>query len=258
MKPGGTQGVDTATGMIRLQRYLAECGVASRRQSETLISQGRVKVNGQAAQLGANVDPQQDQVTLDGRPVGRGGKVYILLNKPRGVITSARDTHQRKTVIDCLNGLDARVFPVGRLDMDVEGALLLTNDGELAFRLTHPSYEIEKVYLAKVQGKFQGEAARKLQKGVKLEDGWTSPAGVAIIQHLPGATLLQLTLHEGRKREVKRMCAHVGHPVIELRRISLGGLGVEGLKPGEWRHLQPQEVQALRERTGLSDSVRLE
>lgn len=241
--------------MIRLQKYLAQCGVASRRQSERLIAEGRVRVNDRVAQLGDSVNPASDRVQLDGAPVSDASDLtYILLNKPAGVVTSVKDTHDRRTVIDCLNGLPVRVFPVGRLDMDVKGALLLTNDGELAFRLTHPRYQVDKVYLAWVAGYVTVETARKLQRGIVLEDGKTAPARVTVVSRREGGTLVQLTLHEGRKREVKRMCDAVGHRVLRLERISIGGMCVGSLQPGEWRRLLPEEVAALRTLVGLNQA----
>ncbi len=237
--------------MIRLQKYLAQCGVASRRQSERFIVAGRVCVNGTVAQLGDSIDPRVDLVTIDGEPLQQDRKVYLLLNKPRGVITTLKDTHRRRTVVDCLTGMTERVFPVGRLDYDVEGALILTNDGELAYRLTHPSYQIDKVYLTRVEGHMEPDTARMLSNGVMLEDGRTAPAEVVILQHNSNSSLIRLTIHEGRKREVKRMCAKVGHPVRELKRLSIGGITINGLEPGAWRHLQPDELQTLRRQTGL-------
>ncbi|MBI4558028.1 MAG: rRNA pseudouridine synthase [Candidatus Hydrogenedentes bacterium] len=237
--------------MIRLQKFLAECGLASRRTAEQLVASGRVTVNGKTAQLGDSIDPTSDQVLFDGKPVSSEKKVYILLNKPPGVISSVRDTHHRKTVLDCLTGVHARVFPVGRLDLDVEGALLLTNDGELAYRLTHPRYQVDKVYLARVKGAMSPETAMRLEKGVVLEDGATAPAKARILNRGARDTLIQLTLREGRKREVKRMCESVGHPVWELRRVAIANVRVKGLKPGEWRRLSDSEVLKLRQLTGL-------
>jgi len=248
---------------MRLQRYLAACGIASRRAAETLIETGHVHVNGATALLGDSVDPATDVVTCDGRPVCEEKPVYILLNKPRGVVTSACDTHGRKTVLDCVDGAGARVFPVGRLDMDVEGALLLTNHGELAFRLTHPRYEVEKVYLALVHGTVTPGEVQTLQQGVTLphrhsreggnpEDEVTAPARVTVVSSHSDMTLLCLTLHEGKKREVKRMCAAVGHPVRELQRVSIGGIQVKGLRIGEWRYLRDDEIAALHKAAGLS------
>jgi pseudouridine synthase len=234
-----------------LQKYLAECGVASRRGSEKIVADGRVHVNGEVGQLGQSVDPEVDAITLDGAALRPDHKIYILLNKPKGVITSAKDTHDRATVLDCLKDVKARVYPVGRLDMDTEGVLLLTNDGELAFRLTHPQFEVEKVYLACVVGKVEEATADRLAKGIELEDGMTAPAKVKIIRHDRATTLLRITLREGKKREVKRMCMAVGHGVRDLQRIAFGSLGVKGMRPGEWRYLREAELIDLRTAAGL-------
>jgi pseudouridine synthase len=231
---------------VRLQKYLAACGVASRRASETLIREGRVLVNGAVAELGASVDPDQDDVAVDGEAVAQDRKTYIVLNKPRDTVTTASDNFGRKTVLDLLQGVDQRVFPVGRLDMDVEGVLLLTNDGELAHRLMHPSYEIDKVYRVVVLGKITKDAMHQLEDGVELEDGMTAPARVVILARSRAASTIRLTLHEGRKREVKRMCQAVGHPVLELKREAFGNLFAHDLRPGEWRYLLPTEIDQLR------------
>jgi len=236
---------------MRLQRYLAQCGVASRRGAEQLISAQRVLVNGQPAKIGDTIDELTDEVSLDGRVVRPERNAYVVLNKPRGVVTTARDTHSRKTVLDCLGDVGARLFPVGRLDLDVEGVLLFTNDGELAHRLMHPRYEVEKVYLVWVQGRVRPETAMRMEKGVVLDDGPTAPAKAVVLQIGARSTLLRLTLREGRNREVKRMCAKVGHRVRELQRISFAGIRVKGLKPGEWRYLTEQEIAALRKCVGL-------
>ncbi|MCC6490613.1 MAG: rRNA pseudouridine synthase [Candidatus Hydrogenedentes bacterium] len=239
---------------MRLQQFIASCGIASRRAAEQLIAEQRVTVNGRIAKVGDQIDPGTDQVALDGQAIQRDAKAYILLNKPKGVVTSARDTHGRGTVLDCLEGLSIRVVPVGRLDLDTEGALLLTNDGDLAFRLTHPRYEVKKVYLVHVRGVVTGATVRQLQGGVPLEDGMTAACGVRVLGHDQRSTRLELTLHEGRKREIKRMCEYVGHRVLALRRASFAGLKTGRLKPGEWRHLTQQEVKELRKlvRIGLA------
>jgi 23S rRNA pseudouridine2605 synthase len=237
--------------VVRLQKYLAECGVASRRESETLILDGRVRVNGVVAAIGQTVDADSARIEVDGAPVAQQRLAYIVLNKPRGVVTTAKDTHGRKTVLDLVDGAGSRVFPVGRLDMDVEGALLLTNDGELAHRLMHPKFEIEKTYLAWVAGPMTPETAARLAKGVDLEDGPTAPANVNILRQGHDTTFVRLTLHEGRKREVKRMCEAVGHPVKTLRRVEFAGIDVSGMRVGEWRHLSRDETESLRRHAGL-------
>ena len=232
--------------MVRLQKYLAACGVASRRRAEELIEAGRVMVNGQVAKLGESIPEEGAEVAVDGRLVTQQqAYVYILFNKPAGVITSVTDTHGRKTVTDCLEGVTARVFPVGRLDLDVEGVLLLTNDGDLAYRLTHPKHEVRKEYVAWVKGKMTQEAVKRLEHGVVLEDGPTAPAKVSVMRVEEGATQVRLTIHEGRKREVKRMLAAVGHPVQSLSRASFAGLKATGLRPGQWRHLTKHELADL-------------
>lgn len=232
---------------------MAECGAGSRRRCEEFISAGRVAVNGQPATLGQSVNCEVDAITLDGDPIVRDSKVYVLLNKPKGVITTAQDTHDRRTVLDLLAGVRARVFPVGRLDLDVAGTLLLTNDGELSHRLTHPSYGVDKVYLAWVEGRATQAAVKRLTEGVELEDGRTAPCKASILKHARNATLIRLVIHEGRKRQVKRMCAAVGHPVRDLFRVAFGGISAEALQPGEWRYLNADEVAQLRKMTELGN-----
>ena len=237
--------------MIRLQKYLAECGIASRRAAETLIAGGRIRVNGETAHLGQSIEPGKDRVVFDGKPVGQDEKIYLVLNKPGDVITTAKDTHGRRTVLDCVRGVPARIFPVGRLDRDVEGVLLLTNDGELAHRLMHPRYGVDKVYVAWVRGRVRPQTAAAMARGVRLDDGVTAPAEIEILESRPEATRIRLTLHEGRKREVKRLCAAAGHPVRSLERISFAGIRATGLEPGQWRHLSDLECQLLRRGAGL-------
>ncbi len=231
---------------IKVQKFLASCSVASRRECERLIVEGRVSVNGTVATLGDRIEPGSDTVTLDGNELTRDPHVYVVLNKPKGVITSVSDTHNRETVLDLITGVDARIFPIGRLDMDVTGTLLLTNDGELTHRLSHPSFEIDKVYLAWVSGHVAATTIQQLQEGVLLEDGMTAPAKTKIIKRGQDSTLIRLTIHEGRKRLVKRMCAAVGHPVNDLRRIRIGTIQSDDLMPGEWRHLSDKEVESLK------------
>ncbi|HVF76519.1 MAG TPA: pseudouridine synthase [Acidimicrobiales bacterium] len=225
----------------RLQKVLARVGFGSRRVCEDLIAEERVTVNGEVAVLGRRVDLDTDRVEVDGHPVGiKPGLVYYVLNKPRGVVTTAADTHGRPTVVELVPD-EPRVFPVGRLDADTEGLLLLTNDGELTHRLTHPSFGVEKEYVAEVEGHPTPAEVRRLREGVELEDGMTAPAKVA----LGDTNVLRITIHEGRNRQVRRMCEAVGHPVTRLVRIRIGPLTDRRLKPGEWRALTLEEVRAL-------------
>lgn len=225
----------------RLQKVLAARGWGSRRVCENLISAGRVTVNGETAVLGRRVDTARDVVEVDGAPVGiRPGLVYYLLNKPAGVVTTAKDTHGRPTVVE-LVPTEPRVFPVGRLDQETEGLLILTNDGDLANRLTHPSHGVDKEYLAEVSGTVSNRSLHRLRTGIELDDGVTAPATAS--QPSPG--VLRLTIHEGRNRQVRRMCEAIGHPVQRLVRVRIGPLRDPTLAPGAWRALTDQEVIAL-------------
>jgi len=234
--------------LVRLQKYLAECGIGSRRAIERFIQEGKISVNGIPACLGQKINPETDKIFLDNKPISLKipEKVYILLNKPKGYVTTARDEFGRPTVIDLIRNLKTRVFPVGRLDLDVEGALLLTNDGELANKLLHPSNEIPKTYIAVVKGFITTLAIKKLEKGVMLEDGKTSPAQVKVLQQNLKSSTLQITIHEGRKREVKRMFDAVGFPLTSLKRISFAGINLGNLHTGEWRYLTPAEIAYIR------------
>jgi len=234
---------------VRLNAYLARAGVASRRQADELISAGRILVNGEPGQLNTVVG-SRDVVEVDGRRVAQQRLAYVLLHKPTGVVTTARDPHGRPTVVELVD-LPERVVPVGRLDADTTGALLLTNDGRLAHRLAHPRYGVPKVYEAEVEGSTRPDALAALRDGVELDDGRTAPAGVRLLRRRAGSTLLELILHEGRKHQVKRMCAAVGHPVRRLHRSGYAGLDLRGLDPGEWRELIRPEVAALRRTAGL-------
>jgi pseudouridine synthase len=225
---------------VRLNAYLARAGVASRRRADELIKAGRVRVNDRPGELNTFVGPG-DRVELDGRPLAPQRLAYVLLHKPAGVVTTARDPRGRPTVVD-LVGHAARVVPIGRLDADTTGALLLTNDGELAHRLAHPRYEIEKVYEADVEGRPSEQALQQLARGVELDDGRTAPARVRAL----APSRLELALHEGRKHQVKRMCQAVGHPVARLHRSRYAGLTLDGLEPGAWRELSPDEVAELK------------
>ena len=226
----------------RLQKVLASTGYGSRRICEDLIAAGRVTVNGEVAVLGRRVDAANDLVAVDGAPIGvRPDLVYYLLNKPVGVVTTSRDTHRRPTVVELVPG-EPRVFSVGRLDVDTEGLLLLTNDGDLANRIAHPSHGIDKEYLVEVTGgAVSAGSIRTLREGVELDDGITSPAKVS--QPEPG--VLRITIHEGRNRQIRRMCDAVGHQVTRLVRTRIGPLTDRSLQPGAWRELTTDEWRAL-------------
>ncbi len=226
---------------VRLQKVLAQAGLGSRRTAEEMIERGRVRVNGERAELGRRVDPEADVIEVDGAQIGtKAGLVHYLLNKPAGVVTTASDPQGRPTVVELVPA-EPRVFPVGRLDADTEGLLLLTNDGDLTHRITHPSYGVEKEYLAEVASEPSRGALRALRQGVELDDGITAPAKIAVV----GDRLLKLTIHEGRNRQVRRMCEAVGHPVVRLVRTRIGPLAERSLAPGEWRALSQDEVRAL-------------
>lgn len=225
----------------RLQKVLARLGFGSRRVGEDLIDAGRVRVNGQVAVLGRRVDVERDLVEVDGVPVSvLPGLVHYLLNKPAGVITTADDPQGRPTVVSLVPG-DPRVFPVGRLDLETEGLLILTNDGALSHHLTHPRFGVEKEYLAQVEGEPTRNTLRQLREGVELDDGVTAPARAVLV----APQLLRLTIHEGRNRQVRRMCEAVGHPVLRLVRTRIGTISDRKLKPGAWRALDTAEVRSL-------------
>jgi 23S rRNA pseudouridine2605 synthase len=227
---------------MRLAKYLAHAGVASRRAAEGLISEGRVSVGGEVVSDPARDVDESSGVAVDGRSVGREPREVHALNKPRGVVSTARDTHGRPTVVELVRS-HRRLYPVGRLDADTTGLILLTNDGELAERLTHPRHGVDKVYRARVQpARVAPEALKALRKGVELEDGRTAPARAR--QPAPG--VLEITLREGRKRQVRRMVEAIGHRVIELERVAFGPLGLRGLEPGQSRRLRKAEVERLR------------
>jgi 23S rRNA pseudouridine2605 synthase len=229
----------------RLQKVLAHAGVGSRRAVEDLITKGRVRVNGDRAVLGRRVDISNDVVEVDGRVVPlRTDLVYLLLNKPAGVVTTASDPHGRPTVLEVV-ARPERIWPVGRLDVDTEGALVLTNDGDLTQRLTHPSYGIHKTYLAEVAGGVGVGALRRLRRGVLLEDGPTSGARARVVGSVPGSSLVELEIAEGRNRQVRRMLEAVGHPVRRLVRTGVGPLMLGRLKSGTFRRLSAEEVRAL-------------
>lgn len=234
--------------MERLQKVIAQAGIASRRKAEQLILDGVVKVNGKVVtELGTKVSPT-DKVEVNGIPVEREEPVYYLFYKPRGVISSVKDDKGRKVVTDFLHETDKRVYPVGRLDYDTSGILLLTNDGDFAHLMMHPKSEIEKVYIAKVKGIPARENLKKLAKGIELEDGLTAPAKVKVlsIDKKKKTAIIEITIHEGRNRQVRRMFEKIGHPVMKLKREKYGFLTLDGLNAGEMRELTPHEVKQLR------------
>jgi len=225
----------------RLQKVLAQSGLGSRRICENLIEDGRVEVNGKTAELGRRVDVGRDKVFVDGVQIGvLPDSVYYLLNKTKGVVTTADDPQGRPTVVEIVPA-EPRVFPVGRLDMDTEGLLILTNDGDLTHRLTHPSYGVDKEYIAHVKGTVARGALRRLRDGIELEDGMTAPAQASLLD----PSVIRLTIHEGRNRQVRRMCDAIGHPVQRLVRSRIGPLRDNKLRPGSWRELTQDEVRAL-------------
>ncbi len=241
--------------LIRLNKYLSQAGVASRREADRLIASGQVRLNGQVVtELGRRVDDAKDRVEVKGRKISfKQEPVYILLHKPPGCLVTRNDPQGRPTVYDLLPQVKTSIFPVGRLDFDSEGLLLLTNDGELSFRLTHPRFQVPRTYLVKVDGEVGEDKVRRLEKGVRLEDGKTSPARVRILTAGSGSSLLRVEVHEGRKREVRRMLEAVSHRVTMLKRIAYAGLELAPLPRGKWRFLSAREVKALKDRVGMKD-----
>jgi len=231
----------------RLQKVISHAGIVSRREAERLITEGRVAVNGCiVTQLGTKVDPTRDKVKVDGRLVKSfPGKVYVIMNKPAGYVSTLKDPQERPVVTDLLDRITTRVFPVGRLDYDAEGVLLLTNDGELAHRLQHPRYGISRTYEVKVKDLPTNSKISTLRKGVKLEDGMTLPAKAKFLKKTVKNCWLKITLYEGKNRQVKRMCAAIGHPVLKIKRVSLGPLSLGDVSRGKYRHLTQDEVKAL-------------
>jgi len=231
----------------RIQKILAKCGIASRRKAEEMILEGRVTVNGKIAVLGMKADLKKDHIKVNGKLISRfEPRVYIMFNKPAKCITSTYDPEGRPTLKDFLKGIKTNVFPVGRLDYDSEGLLLLTNDGELANAILHPGGEIPKTYLLKIKGVLEDKDIQKLEKGVKLEDGVTAPAKVKKIKKTEANSWIEITIHEGRKHQVKRMLERVGHPVLKLKRVRINGLSLGDLPLGMYRYLTPEEIKRLK------------
>ncbi|HIZ71074.1 MAG TPA: rRNA pseudouridine synthase [Candidatus Atopostipes pullistercoris] len=233
--------------MERLQKVMAHAGVASRRKSEEIIEQGRVKVNGEVVkELGTKVS-KNDTITVDDVLIEREQYVYVLLNKPRETISTTDDPKNRDTVVELIADVEERIYPVGRLDWDTTGALLLTNDGELSYKLTHPSFEFPKTYVVKTKGRISKKLGNQLAQGILLDGRKTAPAKVSILSYdrPSDTTVARITLHEGRNHQVKNMFEHIGHPVEKLTRERFGFLSTEGLQSGEWRFLTPHEVKQL-------------
>jgi 23S rRNA pseudouridine2605 synthase len=232
---------------IRLQKYLAKCGIASRRKAETLIAEGRIMVDGKIVNtMGAKVNPDKQRILFDGKPVSiEKEKIYYLLNKPKGYVTTVSDPQGRPIVTDLIKDISERIFPVGRLDFDTEGALLLTNDGDLAQKMQHPSFGVTKTYEALVIGKPQQKKLDILKKGILLEDRMTSPAAVEVIKQFNTSTLVRITIHEGRKRQVRKMFAAIGHPVNSLKRTAYGKLYLKNLPQGSYRRLNKEDLKNI-------------
>ncbi|MBR3919138.1 MAG: rRNA pseudouridine synthase [Clostridia bacterium] len=233
---------------LRLQKYLAQCGVSSRRGAEQIIQEGRVTVNGTVVtEMGIKVK-KGDKVTVDGQLVKQEkSKYYILLNKPSGVLSSVKDDRGRDCVVDLIEGIDARLYPVGRLDYDTTGLLLLTNDGDFMQRVTHPSFEIWKTYQAVVKGVPTETDVKRFAEGIMLDDGKTLPAVLDVVGYKGSNAIVEVSIREGRNRQVRRMLERIGHPVNSLKRISFGSLELGDLKPGKWRHVKPEEIARLTE-----------
>jgi len=238
---------------LRLNRYISASGVASRRKAESIIRAGRIGVNGEIITDPANnINPERDKITLDGSHlVINSQKRYYILNKPTGVIVSIGDTHGRATVIDLMDEETKSVFPVGRLDKNTSGVLLLTDDGDLAHRLTHPSFGVKKVYRAEVAGKINEKDIQKIREGLTLDDGPTAPAEMKVLECNKNSSIVEITIHQGRKRQVRRMLKHIGHPVRTLERISFGGITAQDLPLGTYRPLKDGEVEMLKKMVNI-------
>ncbi len=232
----------------RLQKILAKMGIASRRAAEEIILEGRVTVNGQVATLGMKANPAKDHIKLDGKLLTKPEpKVYLMMNKPKGVITTLSESEERPTVKDFLKNIKYRVFPVGRLDYDSEGLLLLTNDGDFAHAILHPSKKIPKTYHVKIKGFLEDDKIEKLRKGVRLQDGITLPSKVKKLKKAEENSWIEITIYEGRKRQIRRMMDKVGHPVLKLKRVRIDGIDIGRLEPGEIRNLTAEEIRKIEE-----------
>ncbi|MGS0746431.1 pseudouridine synthase [Syntrophomonas erecta subsp. sporosyntropha] len=231
---------------MRIAKFLAQAGLTSRRKAEQLVLEGKVTVNGEVVKdLGRRIYPALDLVLYRGKKVELAKPIYILLYKPAGYVSTVSDPQGRPTVLSLIGDIPGRLYPVGRLDLDTEGVLLLSNDGNFTNLMIHPRHRIIKKYEAWVEGKMASQVIKDLEKGILLDDGWTAPARVRILKYKNNKTLIELKIHEGRKRQVKRMCAAVGHPVMSLKRTAFAFLTLKGLSVGEYRYLTPSEVNSL-------------
>lgn len=233
---------------MRLQKFLADCGVASRRKSEELIKSGRVKVNDKTVtKMGFKVDPDTDSVYVDDKNIVlERHKVYILLNKPKGYVTTVREQFNRKKVIDLIN-VPYRIFPVGRLDYNTSGLLILTNDGELTYKLTHPKFEVPKVYVAKIKGIPNNDKLNSFESGLKIENYVTAPAKIRVLKKPGKDCFVEITIKEGKNHQVRKMCDAIGHPVLDLERIKMGKINIGNLEVGNWRYLTEREIEYLKQ-----------
>jgi 23S rRNA pseudouridine2605 synthase len=237
----------------RLQKILSEMGIASRRKAEELIAEGRITVNGRIATIGMKADPAKDHIKVGGKLLIKPEpKVYLIFNKPKQVVTSLRDPEGRLTVKDFLRGIKYKIFPVGRLDYDSEGLLLLTNDGDFAHAVLHPSGKIQKTYLVKVKGTPEDAGVERLRRGVKLEDGVTAPAKIKKMRLTENNSWFEMTIHEGRKRQIRRMFETIGHPVLKLKRTRINGIELGDLKSGGYRYLTPEEMSKMKKEILIS------
>ncbi|KXG76841.1 pseudouridine synthase [Thermotalea metallivorans] len=233
---------------MRLQKYIAQSGIASRRKAEELIRSGKVKVNGVVIEnMGAVIDPSSDVITVDDKIVKiEEKKVYIMLHKPEGFVTTVSDEFNRPAVIDLVKDIKERIYPVGRLDYDTSGLLLMTNDGDLTYRLTHPKHEIPKTYIAKVRGHLAQSAQKKFRQGIDIGGYITAPASLEVLKLERDTSVVKVVIHEGKNRQIRRMFDHLGHPVVSLKRVAIGKLNIDQLPRGKWRCLSPKEVAYLK------------
>ncbi len=233
---------------MRLQKYMAQAGVASRRKSEKIILDGRVKVNGaKVTKLGTKINPKEDIIQVDNKRINmESTMIYIMLNKPISYVTTVKDEFNRKTVLDLVKGVEERIYPVGRLDYDTSGLLLLTNDGDVTYKMTHPSFEIDKTYIGEVKGVLTEDEIKRFEEGLIIDGYKTWPAKIKILKENVESSILKITIHEGRNRQVRKMCEAINHPIINLKRVSIGEINLESLNIGEWRFLRGGEIEYIK------------